>query len=400
MASKTTPSLNTIISEKKSSSFSGDIDSHTSLLKEIKHLETRLQNQISKTNLLEEELDKLKQENLSLKTELKLQLDNIKLTINNDNNNNNNNNKSDVLNSMSNSGSIKTQTTNNSNIPNSTITKAEQSPTQNISNVDFNVVRDITATDPSTSQTGGKKVFRNGCTNTMHTPKQSNYSNTVSGNAAYTSQPSVKHKTNHQRKRNLFIIGDSHIKRIERDLIAHHLSAKNISLKCKNFDGADVRGIQHHLLPSLHEEQVDSIIIHGGTNDFSSNKLHITRPHDLAKKLIDIGNVCKSFGVKKIASSSILPRKDQECQKRIDETNNYLKDLCGFYGFSFIDNSSITENYLHYDEIHLNKVGSFLLDQILLVILINLFDMKKIFTLKVICKTVNSGTVCYKPNSC
>ena len=353
---------NTITSEKKSSSSSGDIDSRTSLLKEIKHLETRLENQISKTNLLEEELDKLKQENLSLKTELKLQLDNIKLTINNDNNNNNNN-KSDVLNSMSNSGSIKTPTTNNSNIPNSTITETEQSPTQNISNVDFNVVRDITATDQSISQTGGKKVFKNGCTNTMHTPKQSNYSNTVSGNAAYTSQPSVKHKTNHQRKRNLFIIGDRHIKRIERDLIVHHLSDKNISLKCRNFDGADVRRIQHHLLPSLHEDQVDSIIIHGGTNDFSSNKLHITRPHDLAKKLIDIGNVCKSFGVKKIAVSSILPRKDQECQKRIDETHNYLKDICGFYGFSFIDNSSITENYLHHDEIHLNKVGSFLLGQ-------------------------------------
>ena len=93
-------------------------------MKEIKHLENRLENQISKTNLLEEELDKLKQENLSLKTELKLQLDNIKLTINNDNNNNNNN-KSDVLNSMSNSGSIKTLTTNNSNIPNSTITETE-----------------------------------------------------------------------------------------------------------------------------------------------------------------------------------------------------------------------------------------------------------------------------------
>ena len=52
-----------------------------------------------------------------------------------------------------------------------------------------------------------------------------------------------------------------------------------------------------------------------------------------------------------------------ECQKRIDETNDYLKDLCGFYGFSFIDNSSITENYLHHNEIHLNKVGSFLLGQ-------------------------------------
>ena len=141
------------------------------------------------------------------------------------------------------------------------------------------------------------------------------------------------------------------------------MSDKNISLKCKNFDGADVRRIQHHLLPSLHEDQIDSIIIHGDTNHISQNKLHTTRPHDLAKKIIDISMVCKSLGTAKIAFSSVFPCKDLELQKRVDETNNYLKDLCGFYGFLFIDNSSITENYLHHGEILLNKVGSFSLGQ-------------------------------------
>ena len=141
------------------------------------------------------------------------------------------------------------------------------------------------------------------------------------------------------------------------------MSDKNISLKCKNFDGADVRRIHHHLLPSLQEDQIDSIIIHSGTNDISHNKLHITQPHDLAEKIIDISNVCKSFGMAKIVISSILSRKDLELQKHVVETNNYLKDLCGLYGFSFTDNSNITENYLHQDEIHINKVGSFLLGQ-------------------------------------
>ena len=31
--------------------------------------------------------------------------------------------------------------------------------------------------------------------------------------------------------------------------------------------------------------------------------------------------------------------------------------------FSFIDNSNITKDFLHNDELHLNKVGSFLLGQ-------------------------------------
>ena len=155
----------------------------------------------------------------------------------------------------------------------------------------------------------------------------------------------------------MFIVGDSHIKRIKRDLIVHHLSDKNISLKCKNFDDADVRRIQHHLLPSLHEDQIDSIIIHGNTNNISHNKLHTTQPHDVAKLIIDISNVCKSFGIVKIAISSILQGKDLELQKRVVEANNYLKDLCSFYDFPFI------ENYLDHDEIHLNKAGSFLLSQ-------------------------------------
>ena len=52
-----------------------------------------------------------------------------------------------------------------------------------------------------------------------------------------------------------------------------------------------------------------------------------------------------------------------QCQKRIDRANNYLKKLCVFYGFLFVDNSNITENYLHHDEAHLSIVGSFSLGQ-------------------------------------
>ena len=94
-------------------------------------------------------------------------------------------------------------------------------------------------------------------------------SNVSAKNDSYPLQPSVKCKTNRTGKPNLLIVGDSHIKHVEKDLIVHHLNNKNISLKCKNFDGADVRRIQHHLLPALYEDQLDGII----------NKLHT--PHDL-----------------------------------------------------------------------------------------------------------------------
>ena len=69
-----------------------------------------------------------------------------------------------------------------------------------------------------------------------------NYSNTNHGkNASYPLKPLVKCKTNLMGKHNLFIVGESHIKQVKKDLIIHHLSDKNISLKCKKFDGADVK---------------------------------------------------------------------------------------------------------------------------------------------------------------
>ena len=73
-------------------------------------------------------------------------------------------------------------------------------------------------------------------------------------NDSYPLQPFVKRKTNRTGKLNLLIVGDSNIKRVEKDLIVHHLNNKNISLKCKNFDVAHVRRIQHHLLPDLNED--------------------------------------------------------------------------------------------------------------------------------------------------
>ena len=63
------------------------MDSHALTVKEIKKFQIRLEKKISKTNMLEKELEELKQENVPLKTELRLQINNIKLTINSSNNN-------------------------------------------------------------------------------------------------------------------------------------------------------------------------------------------------------------------------------------------------------------------------------------------------------------------------
>ena len=86
-------------------------------MEEIKRLETRLENRISKTNVLEKELEGLKKENAFLKTELQSQLNNIKFIINK-------NNDKDI-------------NCNDFNISQSAVNE------QNVeSNLDFNVIRD------------------------------------------------------------------------------------------------------------------------------------------------------------------------------------------------------------------------------------------------------------------
>ena len=217
----------------------------SSVLEEIKQLETRLENQIFKTNALEKELEGLKKENNLLKTELQSQLNNIKLTINKENN-------KDV---------------------DCSISEGTVSNEQNVESVlDFNVVRDNTPTAltprsvPFNDERGiPRKDYCNAVKKSAPVsvspqevfPSNNNVNRARNGsnkNDPYPVQPLVRRKTKCTDKPNLLVLGDSHIKRVEKDLIVHHMNNKNISLKCKNFDGADVRKIQHHLLPSLHED--------------------------------------------------------------------------------------------------------------------------------------------------
>ena len=320
----------------------------TLLLEEIKQLESSLEKQILKTNVLEKELEGLKKENSFLKTGFQSQMNSIELIINK--NYNNDIDCNDFSTSQDTDNELNTNT--NSTLDFSIVTENPPAAAKPPLSVPLNQECETPKRDYKNAVKNSIAVLRSPQVNTD--VNNCVGSNVNAKNNSYPLQPSVKPKTNRNGKFNLLVVGDSHIKCIEKDLIIHHLNNKNVSLKYKNFDGADVRRVKHHLLPALHEDQIESVIIHGGTNYITESKLHTTRPHDLAIKIIDIGNTCMSFGIKSIAISSILPRKDQECQKRIDETNSYLlKDLCGFYGFSFIDNSNINEIFLHRDEFYI-----------------------------------------------
>ena len=106
-----------------------------------------------------------------------------------------------------------------------------------------------------------------------------------------------------------------------------------------------------------HNDRPSRVIINAGTNDIHEN----ARVTDVPKRIIDIGVMCKSFGVNDISISSVLPRKGISLNKIIDEINNLLKNMCEFNSFKFIFHKKIDLNMLCHDNLHLGPVGTFLL---------------------------------------
>ena len=116
-------------------------------------------------------------------------------------------------------------------------------------------------------------------------------------------------------------------------------------------------------MPILHDKHPDGMIIHCGTNDIKQNNLHSLRPNELATQIIEVGTLCQLFGVKNVAISSILLKSDESLNVKIQEVNSYLKEKCGFFNIDFISNENISVKYLHSDGVHLNDVGSYLLQE-------------------------------------
>ena len=79
----------------------------------------------------------------------------------------------------------------------------------------------------------------------------------------------------------------------------------------------------------------------------------------MAKRIIDIGVMRKSFGVNNIGISSVLPRKDISLNKIIVEINNLLKNMCEFNSFKFIFHKNINLNMLCHDNLYLGLLEHF-----------------------------------------
>ena len=150
----------------------------------------------------------------------------------------------------------------------------------------------------------------------------------------------------------VFIVGDSHVKRIKRLDFDKELRSGKVFFR--SFSGANGKQLNHYIIPTLVDDKPDVVLLHVGTNDILSN----ANDTELANNIINIGLNCKNHGVSKVFISSILVKKNPKLNPVIRRVKDKLRELCEINGFIFINNDIITTDHLWRDGIHLQNIGT------------------------------------------
>ena len=113
-----------------------------------------------------------------------------------------------------------------------------------------------------------------------------------------------------------------------------------------------------HVLPSLADDTQGIAVIHGGCNDFGYKNKEALTQDDIINAILEIfailGKLRQCQGVKGFFISSLIYRKNNFQNNKVNMINSLACDLLGFH---FIDNTNIARNHLAGDGIHLNYAG-------------------------------------------
>ena len=103
---------------------------------------------------------------------------------------------------------------------------------------------------------------------------------TVPGNRPYSSTTKFGKK--------ICVVGDSHIRRIERNVFNNSLYEGKAHLN--GFSGANIKRLDHFITPTLVKNRPDIVIIHIGSNDITHNTVDRRDVKDIVKRIINIAS--------------------------------------------------------------------------------------------------------------
>ena len=158
-------------------------------------------------------------------------------------------------------------------------------------------------------------------------------------------------------RKKIFVVGDSHVKKIKR--LDFNKELRSGKAFFRSFNGTDSKQLGHYIIPTLVGDKPDIVLLLVGTNDVLSNDNNT----ELANNIINVGLNCKNHGVSIVFISSILTKKNPKLKSVIRRVNDKLRELCETNGFIFVNNDMITTDHLWRDGIHLQDIGTNILSR-------------------------------------
>ena len=122
-----------------------------------------------------------------------------------------------------------------------------------------------------------------------------------------------------------------------------------------DFRGVTIKHLKHHVLPSLVDSTPDIAVIHGECNDLGYKNKEALSTDNIVNAILKLR---QSHGVQDIFISSLICRKNNFQNNKVNAINILLRSACDSLEFHFIDNSSIARNHLADDGMHLNYSGT------------------------------------------
>ena len=157
---------------------------------------------------------------------------------------------------------------------------------------------------------------------------------------------------NNKIKTNVYILGDSMVKKLNGYLLTRKIRHKHL-VKVRSFSGVKISCMTNRVKPTLRDINPDHIVLHASTNDLRTENT----ASQIAKATIDLVTSLKNDG-NTVTVSGIVPSLD-ELNNKENEVNRRLVLMCEERNISFLayDESTDPSKHLNESKLHLNSNG-------------------------------------------
>ena len=153
------------------------------------------------------------------------------------------------------------------------------------------------------------------------------------------------------------ILTDSILGRIPINQVKDNINLNQEQVIFRRYPGQTAADIAHNCTKPLNDEKPDQVIIMAGTNGIPNT----CNEYEIVEDIIKIAHEAKKVNAEKICVCSVLVRHGHQFKNLVSRINILLEARCNENGYTFVNNSDITEQHICGDGIHPNRYGQVIL---------------------------------------